>query len=1590
MAGHVDGSTTKNGSAAENPPSGAENKPPHPAAWRGRGFVSMTLILGSLPPQTTTLDIYKSMMPLTITSIDILEDNRGEHSGTARVRMVPPDHDYWYDRCWRLELEDTTAPYRIARVSARVDNYGFRSATEESVKTPLNKWVPARKEIELALLGQGFMRQKRAMMVMDQVEHDGEDVLVKLRVNFSRRDLSIFVTRVLEETSPPNSGEGTNDNPRPPPRRLKAEYRIDIRFSWVKNIWEQQLPGGRLCVALALDSPPEYWRITRDATQTHGSGRTSWNNMEQWVRMAYLTMNQRAVRDASVSLNGVFPEGQAVDLGRWTVFRLGFRPSTAGDWQDVAGALRDYDLRAKPCPEFRFLPRDDRTMWDCVQADHGALPMSAASNMHHLSRRLSYDVAYQLEVCISHNILNESTLDVVFLESLAALTPDRATRMLEYVAERGKRIYQPHSIFRDPRAASYWRKSPPDASLDKDRAVYIRKAIVTPTTIIYSTPALEPGNRVLRHFREHHDRFLRVQFTDELLIGRLSGGRDGRRTDECFVRAFRALKNGICVGGRWFEFLAFGNSQLRENSTYFFAPTELVSCQDIRDWMGDFRSIKTVAKYAARLGQCLSTTRPVPTFGVPTTVQRIADVEHGRFCFTDGVGKISKWWARVIASHLRVDNVPSAVQFRMGGCKGILVVWPDVPSGQVVQIRPSQEKFPTLDNANILEIIRCSETATATLNQQTIILLSTLGVPLSVFLDLLHEELAGLDAVMNDPQKAVDQLMVRVDQNHITPMIADMVTAGFMTSDEPFVWSMLQLWRSWTLKALKEKARISVEKSAFVLGCVDETDTLRGHTQPCGGIRRNGAGEPPEPPELPQIFLQIPDLTSKPQGGVHILTRGSNNRHNVGAAKGGQTYRVITGFCLVGRNPSLHPGDLRVVEAVDVPALHHLRDVVVFPRTGDRDIPSMCSGGDLDGDDYFVFWDERLLPLRKFWNYDAMNYDAAREPDVDEVTPRHLISFFVQHMKHDTLPRIAMSHRAYADQLEDSAMNPRCLELAQLHSQAVDYAKTGVPALMPHRLAPKGWPHWMGRTFKRTYHSRSALGQIYDEVQVETFEPAYDKPFDKRILEQYPDLDADLMHRARRIKTQYDLALRRAMAQKDIESEFEMWSGFAMNKPRVGSDYKAAENLARLFRVITTRFRRVCLREAGGDSQDLAKLGPFLAAMYKVTSEEVRIALHEFALAKKRARPVPADIDNETSAASPEDRLSHHSAPLISFPWIFSRELCSLATTADSACAADTIGCDDKAKATDNKTKPTETNTGQPDRLLTASELRAMEYRVVNGVPTHYGIPLDISAYDGSREEEEGADMDAGEYEPMWTLPPGKSESDVVIEMVASTKTKPEKPEESDDDDGEQAYKDADYDFFTGRVSSRAIHRGQLSHQQAKLLRQLQTSMADKTGGNGHAVDHGNFPWAEMEDDILSTTSEESRDEKVPETIIIKREDDEEDEVVQAAVEKATHELPGGLAKPLVQTTEIIRAHTTARSASLLDTIDTVEPVALSQDVHDDADDEDDENDENDDENDIFATIDNLFGGREKRAKQGQKNAEHHSPEQAATIATLI
>ena len=465
-----------------------------------------------------------------------------------------------------------------------------------------------------------------------------------------------------------------------------------------------------------------------------------------------------------------------------------------------------------------------------------------------------------------------------------------------------------------------------------------------------------------------------------------------------YFRIKRVLKNGITIGDRKYEFLAFGNSQFREHGAYFFAPLDYLRAEDIRAWMGDLKEIDVPAKYAARQGQCFSTTRAIN--GTKVNIVEIMDVVRGECTFTDGVGKISKFLATIVASELGVTHSsgdpPSVFQFRLGGCKGVLAMSPDI-NQRDIHIRKSQYKFPAVHEG--LEIIRWSQFSTANLNRQLILVLSALGVPEEIFTRKLKQQLLDLEQAMFDEELALRLLQKEVDPNQATLVLAGMITDGFHRLQEPFMLSLLRLWRAWSIKYLKEKARIVIHEGALLLGCTDETQALKGHFD---DIHSKGeiSSSNGDKKCLPEVFVQ--------------LSRGPGDKP-----------LVIEGEMLLARNPSLHPGDVRLVLGVDVPALRHLKDVVVFPQTGDRDLPGMCSGGDLDGDDFIVIWDKDLIPSE--WNHEPMNYESPKPVRVErQVTTDDIVDFFVNYLRNDSLSLIALAHIAFADSKDEGVKDEKC------------------------------------------------------------------------------------------------------------------------------------------------------------------------------------------------------------------------------------------------------------------------------------------------------------------------------------------------------------------------------------------------------------------------------------------------------------------------------------------------------------------------------------------------------------------------------------
>ncbi|KAI3734096.1 hypothetical protein L6452_13558 [Arctium lappa] len=737
---------------------------------------------------------------------------------------------------------------------------------------------------------------------------------------------------------------------------------------------------------------------------------------------------------------------------------------------------------------------------------------------------IPYKIVFKVCSLVQHGCIPGPVLDANFFELLDPQRRDIAS--IDYVLE--KLYYQKDCIYDPVRwiTQEYRRNKrlrSPDISLDAG-LVYVRRVQITPSKVYFCGPEVNVSNRVLRHFSTYIDNFLRVSFVDEELEKLYSTDLSPRTTSRSeesrtgiYRRILSILRNGIVIGSKKFEFLAFSSSQLRDNSAWMFASSNILTAADIRDWMGDFRSIKNVAKYAARLGQSFGSSKESLSVA-RYEVEKIPDIEVVRgvtkYVFSDGIGKISAEFANRVSIKCGYDFIPSAFQIRYGGYKGVVAV--DPTSLKKLSLRTSMCKFES-DNTK-LDVLAISKYQPCYMNRQLITLLSTLGVRDHVFEKKQKEAVDLLDAILREPMKAQEALEL-MSPGENTNILKEMLTCGYKPNAEPFLSMMLQVFRATKLLELRTKTRIFVPRGRSMMGCLDETQTL-------------AYGE---------VFVQF----SGARRGVlgDDFSGGSSNN-----------CRIVTRKVVVAKNPCLHPGDVRVLRAVDVPRLRHMVDCVVFPQKGHRPHPNECSGSDLDGDIYFVCWDPDLIPPRQI---EPMDYTPAPSMQLDhDVTIEEVEEYFTNYIVNDSLGIIANAHTVFADREPTKAMAEPCVELAKLFSIAVDFPKTGVPAVIPANLRVKEYPDFMEKPDKTTYESQNVIGKLFREVKDISPQDSAVSPFTRDVALRTYDADMevlgfeDYVDEAFDFKTEYDYKLGNLMAYYGIKTEAELLSGSIMKMSR--------------------------------------------------------------------------------------------------------------------------------------------------------------------------------------------------------------------------------------------------------------------------------------------------------------------------------------------------------------------------------------------------------------------------------------------------------
>lgn len=173
---------------------------------------------------------------------------------------------------------------------------------------------------------------------------------------------------------------------------------------------------------------------------------------------------------------------------------------------------------------------------------------------------------------------------------------------------------------------------------------FIKRLIITPSRLLFLAPSLMHDNRILREFDP--DSAISCSFQNDDLTK--------FNTMSCVYEFVKetvgdVLSQGVHVANRHYVFLGCSGSQLRENGCWFYArDPDGNTASDIRGWMGELEHIRNPGTYLSRMGQCFSDTTAVELSGDVDIEWKADDVEGGLdadykpYCFSDGVGKISK------------------------------------------------------------------------------------------------------------------------------------------------------------------------------------------------------------------------------------------------------------------------------------------------------------------------------------------------------------------------------------------------------------------------------------------------------------------------------------------------------------------------------------------------------------------------------------------------------------------------------------------------------------------------------------------------------------------------------------------------------------------------------------------------------------------------------------------------------------------------------------------------------------------------------------------------------------------------------------
>ena len=650
-----------------------------------------------------------------------------------------------------------------------------------------------------------------------------------------------------------------------------------------------------------------------------------------------------------------------------------------------------------------------------------------------------------------------------------------------------------------------------------------KSIIITPSKIIYNITTLSTTNHFQRKLINYNDSIIKVNIFDEDNDNFCFYDINNSEKLLEFIKTI--FKDGIVLGFSHYNCIASSNSQLKDlggwminlegvrtcNETEIYMNKKNINkinnnfdkiiineynqnnssfqiynnCEEILNIFGDFSKEKNIFKNTARKGMIFSDTKYSTDVNIFNVIP-LEDEKRGDYIITDGIGKISKDLIEHSSKIWGINelnlNIISAIQIRFMGCKGVFALDPSL-GPNTVHYRESQKKFESDDTA--LNICSVANFKKGFLNRQSIILLSTLGVEDKIFEDIQDNITKKYLNLLVDSSKALldDNSLYYEVKNKLSYFIQTfeyLFKKGVNLSNEPLFSQLINILVYSKLIDIKYNGRLNDKKSVCLMGVIDETNTL----------------------EEDQVY-------------IHLIYSTENSKIN----------KILNQKVVIYRSPSLYPGDIKILNAVNNSFLDYMINVVVFSKKGKRPTFNQLSGGDLDGDRYFILYNDYIIKHIKDTNCEPLEdpkYSNSEKNNnnikTEKITIEDSINCMIKSTSNNLIGQICDNHLSFADESKLKAKDPKCIKLCKLFNQEIDASKTGNfinPSILKReQLIKKKRPDFLSNGIankKRIYQSPGILGKLYRKIDKKKLYDNFRNNFFEKAIRRNYIIDNDFI-----------------------------------------------------------------------------------------------------------------------------------------------------------------------------------------------------------------------------------------------------------------------------------------------------------------------------------------------------------------------------------------------------------------------------------------------------------------------------------------------